>query len=807
MFRVLNCLTTAHDWRLLGLAAIVCLFASLAAVMLFRQARASVGRMRAMWLMAAGAASGCSIWATHFIAMLAYDAGVAVGYDVGLTLLSLLVAVVMTSLGLALALSANRSWHAAACGALIGIGIAGMHYLGMSALQLPGVLTWSADLVGVSIVLGVAFAAAATAVAVRGDDLRTVLAASALLALAILSHHFVAMGAVTVLPDPSREIGAASLSPATMAVATAVVALWILSMCMLAALAARLSAERLHEQHLRLAMATNNMPNGLVMFDRHRRVAVCNRRYLEMYDLPEGVVKPGCSFADLMRERIARGMTKEDADSYLDALENAFRTRQGMASTLELKDGRTIFITHQPMADGGWLATHEDITQRRQTEARIAYLAQHDSLTGVPNRAAFNDKLAQAMARADADGGSFGLICLDLDRFKEINDVFGHGAGDDLLCEAARHLNAVCGDAFVARLGGDEFALITTPVIEPDALARVGDRLLSINGQEFLLDGYNVRVGASVGVALYPQDGGDPDTLRRNADAALYRAKEEGRATIRFFEAGMDERLRERRMLQQDLKSALARDELILHYQPQAALVGDVIGFEALLRWMHPERGLIAPNVFVPVAEESGLIIPIGEWVLREACREAASWEKPLQIAVNLSAVQFQHGNLPQTVAAILAETGLPGCRLELEITESVLIGDFARALSILRQLKTLGVRIAMDDFGTGYSSLSYLQSFPFDKIKIDRSFIANIDTNPQSAAIVRAVLGLGRGLGLPVLAEGVETEAQLAFLVREHCSEVQGYLIGRPELPANYATMIARPGAPPPSREMALAS
>jgi len=310
------------------------------------------------------------------------------------------------------------------------------------------------------------------------------------------------------------------------------------------------------------------------------------------------------------------------------------------------------------------------------------------------------------------------------------------------------------------------------------------------------IDGHKLRIGLSIGVALFPGDAAEATGLLNNADAALYRAKADGRGTVRFFEPEMDTQLRERRAMQQELRSAIANGQLSLHYQPLAEAGGDIIGFEALARWNHPTRGTVPPDVFIPIAEESSLIISMGEWILREACREAASWPKPLHIAVNLSPVQFRHGDLAQVIHGILLETGLAPSRLEIEITESVLIGDFSRAVSVLRRLKSLGVRISMDDFGTGYSSLSYLQSFPFDKIKIDRAFISNVERNNQSASIVRAVIGLGRGLKVPVVAEGVETREQLDFLLQEECDEVQGFLLGRPRPIADYAEILGRPAA-----------
>jgi diguanylate cyclase (GGDEF)-like protein len=385
-------------------------------------------------------------------------------------------------------------------------------------------------------------------------------------------------------------------------------------------------------------------------------------------------------------------------------------------------------------------------------------------------------------------------MCLDCDRFKEVNDVFGHAAGDEFLRRISERLQSAVGGAFLARTGGDEFVVIATDIGQPSAIEAMANRLLAAVDDDVAVNGHALRAGISIGIAIFPVDGGDVTTLIANADAALYRAKEDGRGMFRFFKADMDQQLRERRLLQQELRSAVERNELTLHYQPQARITGKIIGFEALARWRHPQRGIVPPATFIPLAEESGLIVAMGEWIMREACRQAASWPNPLQVAINLSPVQFRHGDLPGLVHSVLLETGLSPARLELEITESVLIGDFSRAVSILRRLKTLGVRIAMDDFGSGYSSLSYLQSFPFDKIKIDQAFISNLGRNPQSATIIRAVIGLARGLELPVLAEGVETNDQLAFLLKESCDEIQGFLVGRPLPIEDYAALTGQP-------------
>jgi diguanylate cyclase (GGDEF)-like protein/PAS domain S-box-containing protein len=432
-----------------------------------------------------------------------------------------------------------------------------------------------------------------------------------------------------------------------------------------------------------------------------------------------------------------------------------------------------------------------DITERKRANERIAHLSTHDVMTGLANREAFGRKLADAMAR----GGQRGVaaICIDLDRFKEINEVKGYAIGDAALRAAARRLQETAGETFIARVGGDEFSLVVEGEEQPAAAIAIADRLLAAFAEEIDVDDVTLKMGLSIGVAISPADGCDAPTLLANAEAALHRAKREGRGVARFFEAEMDTKLRDRRALQHELKSAIARGQLRVHYQPQANMAGEIFGFEALARWLHPTRGFVPPSLFIPLAEECGAIKEIGEWILREACREAASWPRPLSVSVNLSSVQFRQADLIDMIQSALVETGLSGRRLELEITESTLIDDPDSARAILRRIKALGVRIAMDDFGTGYSSLSYLQSFPFDKIKIDRSFIVGLDGNPQAGAIIRAVIGLAHGLHLPVIAEGVETKEQLAFLKREACDEMQGYLVGRPEAMEAYGREVGR--------------
>jgi diguanylate cyclase (GGDEF)-like protein/PAS domain S-box-containing protein len=484
-----------------------------------------------------------------------------------------------------------------------------------------------------------------------------------------------------------------------------------------------------------------------------------------------------------------------------EKLRNEFRQHAGMQTAADTRrhitaDGRLIEVAVEarPLRYNGrdaCVAVAFDMTDRKRAEQRILHLACHDALTDLPNRAALDGHFSRTLDAARERGGSFAVLCIDFDRFKQINDLFGHSMGDAALREASRRLQIAAQGAFLARVGGDEFIAVTEQGPLPASAELLADRLRGALGRDIEVDGHCFELDLSVGIAVYPRDGNDARSLFANADAALYRAKHEGRGAVRFFTAAMDQQLRDRRALERDLKSAVANGELYLEYQPQRHREGNVIGFEALVRWHHPQRGTIPPAEFIPIAEESNLIVEIGEWVLREACREAATWSAPLQVAVNVSAIQFRRGNLQQLVDTVLRESGLSPGQLELEITEGVLIENVARAALMLKGLKTLGVRIALDDFGTGYSSLSYLQSFPLDRIKIDQSFIASLGRTDRSLAIVRAVIGLAHGLGLPVLAEGVETTDQLETLVSEGCDEMQGYLIGRPRPIEVYSNLL----------------
>jgi diguanylate cyclase (GGDEF)-like protein len=541
--------------------------------------------------------------------------------------------------------------------------------------------------------------------------------------------------------------------------------------------------ERLKATNLRLDAALDNMSQGLCLYDSANRLMVFNRRFCEIFDLPADRVRPGVTFREILELSIAAGAHPGKSAADLIAEQAEFVSRHSLGTfQQELSHGRVVATVHQPMPDGGWVATYEDVTERRRSEARIAFMARHDALTGLPNRVLFGEKIEEAIGSIGRDGG-FAVLCLDLDRFKQVNDTLGHHVGDELLRTVAQRLRYCVPEAdTISRLGGDEFAIVQPKVDRPEAAALAARQIIEVLSAPYDVAGHRVTIGASIGISLAPSDGDASGKLLKNADVALYRAKADGRGTWRFFEAEMDARLQARRTLELDLRDAIDRDEFEVYYQPIYNLARDRVGgFEALLRWRHPIRGLVMPAEFIALAEEIGLIVPIGAWVLRRACAEAREWPADISLAVNVSATQFKGGGLVQTVKDALAASGLPARRLELEITESVLLADNVATLAILHTLRDLGVGIAMDDFGTGYSSLSYLRAFPFSKIKIDQSFIRDLTARGGPGPIVSAVRQLADCLSMRTTAEGVETYEQVQWLREEGLQEAQGFYFSRP--------------------------
>jgi len=824
VLRVYACIAQEHDLRLVVVAGVICLLSCYIAFAAFDQARRDSAR-KLLWTELAAVVAGLGIWATHFVAMLAYQPDLPIGYDFATTLLSVSAAIIVTGLGWGAALVKRRGMGLLG-GAIIGAGVGTMHYIGMSAVEVAGFITWDRSLVGASVALGIVLSAAALKCH-RLPHRKLARLAPVVLTLAICALHFTAMAAASILPSNAIEVPASSFDSATLAIVITAGILIIFCVGFGVILHERgLARARLEEADQRAALADEilrgaterealaieleraagistaaleSMAHGLSMYDADNRLVTYNRQYAELYGIPEHLLTPGTPTSQIVGHLVTTGLMPASKRSYDDDV----KSEEGGRRDVALSDGRTIEIRLRPAPGGGWVATHEDVTVARRTADRIAWLAEHDTLTGLPNRSAFAERLAAAARSSDGERG-FAVLTIDLDRFKEVNDTLGHPCGDQILKEAAARLRAlVDGDTVITRLGGDEFAVIQRGVSDPEAAGALAAAIIDALDRPFQFDGHTVVIGASVGIALAPRDsagaGTDGDELLKKSDLALYRAKEENRGSFRFFESGMDARMRERRDIEGDLRIAIQEGQFEVHYQPLLDLAtGAITCFEALVRWQHPTRGLLQPADFIPIAEESNLIIPIGEWVLRQACRDAAGWPDGIKVAVNLSPAQLKRGDLIAVTVSALATAGLDADRLELEITESVLLNDEAWVRSLLERLAALGVRIAMDDFGTGYSSLSYLRSFPFSKIKIDRSFVDGVVGQSDALAIVQATIQLSQKLGMETTAEGVETAEQLALLSAEGCTHAQGFHVSRPVPIAFIDALLERHGAAP---------
>jgi diguanylate cyclase (GGDEF)-like protein len=667
MIDVAMCIGRDHDPWLVLLAVFVCCTGAFAIMQMFGRAQVTGGAQRVAWLFLTAVGAGATIWCTHFVAMLAYRAGVPVRLDPVLTIVSLITAILGTGMGFGIAAGRRNRLYSVVGGGVVGLAISGMHFTGMAAYRVDGLVEWRIPYVAASVLCSVIFAGAALGAftSLRLGRYRVALG-TALLVTAIATLHFVAMTALRITP---LRLSAAPLEP---------------------------------QQMQALALATALV--GLVV-------------------IAAGV------FAALI-DRWTRS----------DAMD------------------------------------------------RLHHMAMNDGLTGLPNRINFQAELKHQLELARTSASQLGVVAIDLNHFKEINDVHGHQAGDQVLLLVAQRMASQLGrHEMVARFGGDEFvALIRFE--HRTQLTAFTERLKTALEAPLALGQFDTRVGASFGVAVFPTDAGDAQALMNNADLAMYRAKSQRSPAPCYYDAPLDEAIRDRRELANDLRVALEQGELQLHYQVQTSVAThEVTGYEALLRWTHPVRGPIAPDLFIPIAEENGLILPLGEWVLRRACSDASGWRHKAKVAINVSPVQLAHADLPRLFHQVLLDTGLPPRRLEIELTETAIIADRDRALHVLRQIKAMGIGVALDDFGTGYSSLETLRAFPFDKIKLDRLFVSELENSPQAVAIVRAVLALGKSLSIPVLAEGIETERQLGVLRREGCDEVQGFLLGYPQALAEY--------------------
>lgn len=793
MFHFFLRLANEHNWRLVLLSAVLSFLASAVAISLFHRARTTTKRRRLLWLVLNAATAGFGIWATHFIAMLGYKPAAGVAYDLSATIASLFLTIVITGAGFGVAVYGNRRPLTVLGGAIVGIGISVMHFVGMRSIAMSGSMEWSPFAVACAVALGIAFASLALFLATRRSGAATEVLAALALALAVLLMHFIAIGAMSFHVNMGAAATQSGLSPLVLALIIGGTSAILSCMCLVAALGDHRAEQKLHAQKMLLDAAIENMSQGLCMYDVEGRIILFNKCYSRMIGKPAAALQ-GRSLFDLLKERHETGDFDADPEAYFHDLIAKMRSCASNSRIWETSDGRTLRVVDHPSKTGGWVSTLEDITDWREAQAQIAHMARHDALTDLPNRRLFHEQLEHALLRLERSG-RVAVLCIDLDNFKDVNDSLGHPIGDELLNEVAKRLGATIrkGDT-VARLGGDEFAIVlANGKSQTSEITALASRLVETIARPFEIAGNQIMISTSVGISIAPDDGSDPDQLLRNADMAMYRAKSNGRGTFCFFEPGMDAQAQARRLLLTDLRTALAHQEFEVHYQPVLDLEANkIVSFEALVRWNHPIRGIIMPDDFVPLAEETGLIIPIGDWVLRHACKDAAGWPEGISVAVNLSPVQFRNRALAASVISALSASGLAAERLELEITETVLLQDVETTLSTLHRLRDFGVRISMDDFGTGYSSLSYLRSFPFDKIKIDQSFIHDLTEQEDSMAIVRAVAGLGKSLRIKTLAEGVETSEQFALLRAEGCTQMQGYFFGRPQPASEIAVLLS---------------
>ncbi|SEN55962.1 diguanylate cyclase/phosphodiesterase [Sphingomonas gellani] len=784
---ILTCMRDMHDARLVMAAGLVCAIGVYASFAISTHAVRSAGRARLVWNVVSIVTSGCTAWATHFIVLLAFRPGMPAAFDPLLTVASLLCVIGGIAIGMVLAIGGRGLVRRFLAGLIVGGGVAGLHYVGQAAYLVEGTVQWDLWLVVPSILVslpisGLALVAAAHPV----RPLRRLAAPLLLVSIAVL--HVCGMAAMELHRDHGRMLPADAVSPETITPIVAGVSLALLALAVIGwwfDLSAR-ARSRLDRRRFR-ALADVALEGLLICRD--------------------DVIATANASVERLSGHAPGTLSGAFVSSLLPGLDlSSLPEREEREAELIGAEGQPIpvRILRSEVPMGSWSQTViavRDQRERLRTEETMRTLAFSDPLTGLPNRTRFFDLLAvHAASRRERDQG-FAVFMIDLDRFKPVNDTLGHAAGDLLLRMVADRLRALArNDDLIARLGGDEFAMLQLAAATPAAAAALAARLVEgIGNRPFMLDGQAVYVGASIGYACSPEDGNDPGELLRAADVALYSAKAEGKGAARRYAVALDEKARERRVIEAGLRRALAEGELELHYQPLVdARTGKITSAEALLRWRHPERGLIPPGDFIALAEETGLIQPLGAWVLRTACADAARWPDTINVAVNLSPAQFREQTLAQTVAEALSAAGLPPERLELEITEGVLLMDEQQTMATLTRLRASGVRISMDDFGTGYSSLSYLRRFPFDKIKIDQSFVRQVPADPDSVAIVRAIITMGACLGLTTTVEGVETTEQYDFCVAEGCDTIQGFHVSRPIPLGAFRALLCEPVCQP---------
>ena len=781
LWSVFLCMRHAHDARLMVLAAIVCAAGIYASVALAHHAARASGKARTYWGGVGVVSSGCTAWATHFIVLLAFKPGMPSAYDPALTVVSLACAITGIGTGVSIAIRCRKRWQHFVAGLILGVGVTTLHYVGQAAYLVQGSVLWNMPLVLASIAVslpisGVALLAAAS----RNRRLRRASAPLLLLSIAVL--HFCGMAAMTLRHDPAVRFPQSAVSQADV---TPIVAGVSLALIVLAVLGWRFdlaARTRLRNDRRRLRELADVALEGLLIC-RDDEIVTVNDSIERLSGHRPGALSGTFVSALLPGLDTASLPEREEREAELVGADGQSVPVRVLRREVELG-----YKVHTVIAV-------RDQRERLRTEAKMRNLAFNDTLTGLPNRTRFFDLLAVQTASRRQQDQHFAVLMIDLDRFKPVNDMLGHAAGDIILRKVADRLQATLRDEdVVARLGGDEFAVLAPGTTGLAAIEALATRIVeAVYLEPFFHVGQSVHIGASVGLAWSPEDEDDPAELLRNADLALYAAKADGRGTFRRYDVALDDRMRERSALEAGLRRAITDGHLELHYQPLVdARSGQITSAEALVRWRHAERGLIPPDDFIGLAEDSGLILPLGEWVLRTACTEAATWPDHISVAVNLSPAQFRERSLVAIVEAALHAAALAPERLELEITEGVLLTDEKRTLETLSQLRAMGVRISMDDFGTGYSSLSYLRKFPFDKIKIDQSFVRQLPEDQESAAIIRAIITMGACLGMSTTVEGVETAEQFAFSVAEGCDTIQGYHVSRPLDHTSFAALVA---------------
>jgi diguanylate cyclase (GGDEF)-like protein/PAS domain S-box-containing protein len=799
VLRVLACLTTEHDPWLLALAVGICGAAALTALALHAIACRSTDHRRIAWSALAGVCAGTGIWSTHFVAMLAYQVSLPIQYEPVVTAQSLLLAVGISALGFGVAAmrkGASRLWG----GAIVGLAIATMHFWGMQALVVPGELIWDSTVVTSSIAVGIILASAALAMfdVMRGQ--RALLLAACCFVLAVCALHFTAMAAVIIVPDPTIEV-AAGLNKPHLAMAVAAVT-FVVILCAWAAILLQQENLRfetlLRDQNEMFEAAIQHLPVALSLFDARDRLIMCNPAYRRLYGAEGAEGLLGRTFSDVVLEYVGREQGRSEravksARAWIDEHMQRISGGQAFSESFKLPDGRTILKRVGPISRGGWVDVQEDVTPTIRATDHLAWAAQHDALTGIANRLRFRQHLEEKF-KSYRPSAPFALHWIDLDHFKEINDKLGHQVGDEYLkCMAKRLATSLRADDVIGRLGGDEFAVLQGNVHDAEAAQQFAERLLANLRGPYDVVGHQLTGAASIGIALAPQHGETPDQLFASADIALYAAKGRGRGAAALYEAGLEEK-EIPNPLADELRQAVANGELLLHYQPIIDLkAGRICGFEALMRWKHPRRGTIPPSEFIPLAEQSGLIVGMGAWAIEQACQDARGWPNDISVSVNLSTRQIEDGDVCATVGNALAASGLAARRLELEITETALLRHPEQARRVLSKLHQLGVRLALDDFGTCFSNLSYLRVLPVSTVKIDRSFVEATAERPGSRAILAAVAELAAKLGLRAVAEGVETEAGLAAIRDAGYQHAQGFYFSLPVPASSVARTLAR--------------